>query len=136
MTELTGTATTGLVGAGGDLDVGVHIGKQHQVGIGQHDANPRRARLFHQVRIDDGDFPLEHPAGVSLGAHGHLLSGPHGADVTLGNIGHHPHHRMIGQPEQHLSGLEGLAVDGVALGDDAVLRGGPGDRIGHAPRFS
>ena len=39
---------------------------------------------------------------------------------------------MVGQTEQHLAGLEGLAIDGIALGDDAVLRGGPDDRVGDA----
>ena len=42
---------------------------------------------------------------------------------------------MVGQPEQHLAGLEGLAIDRVAIGDDAVLRGGPDDGVGYAPGF-
>src|SRR5207253_9071461 len=61
----------------------------------------------------------------------HLHSFPtrRSSDLPFGNIGHHPHHRMVGQPEQHFASLEGLTVDRVALGDDAVLRGKPGNRI-------
>ena len=102
--------------------------KQHQVGIWQFDANARRARFLVDLGIDDLDLSGELAPGKAPGPHGDRLPLGDHAEIALGDIDQRPHHGMVGDPEQHVAGLDAHALDRVALEHDAVARGRPFDR--------
>ena len=60
----------GLLGAGGNVHIGIHVRQQREVRIGQLDAHAHRARFFHQVWIDDGHLAGED--ATRMGARRHL----------------------------------------------------------------
>ena len=122
-----------LIGAGGDIDIGIHVRQQREIRIGQLDAHAYRARFLHQVRVDHRDLAVEDAARMGARRHLDRLARLQRADVALGDIGHHPNHRVIGDAEQNIAGLEALAVDGIALEDHAVARRRPVDGIGNLP---
>ncbi len=111
----------GRLRSGRYFHIRIHVGTQDLIRIWQFDSDSSCPRLRHQMRIDQRDFPGENPVGIAAQPDvGHLSDFDQGK-IPLGDIGQHPDHFMVCDPEQNITRRRAHAVDGYAFHDLAVL---------------
>ena len=124
---ILGHCQYGLIAAGLDLRLHIHVGQQQHVVVRQLDTHGNRAGGRHEVRIDQCDLALEGFVWKAAHAHRDRLARGHAAEIALGNVDQGPYRGMIRDAEQYLAWHYPHAGDHVALEHDTVARGRPGE---------
>nr|WP_296381640.1 hypothetical protein [Reyranella sp.] len=110
-----------------DLDGRRHVGAQAAVGVGDLDAQPRRAVAAVDRGIDEDDLALDRLVRPGIDGDAGAVARLHEGEVLLVDLGHHPHGGGIDDAEQRIAAAEPHAFDGGLLHDDAARRRADGD---------